>query len=107
MHTTHEGGRIQEEEDDRGRNSWHMRAHFQNKTGSKRTTKTRIMTQNSLRHDSSHTEVTYCRSKGWAGGVVRDSCCVSVQGLRPLKDSAFAVFEGESFRDLVNPVSCC
>ena len=26
-------------------------------------------------------------------------CCVSVQGLRPLKDSAFAVFEGESFRE--------
>ena len=27
----------------------------------------------------------------------RNTCCVSVQGLRPLKDSAFAVFEGESF----------
>ena len=28
-------------------------------------------------------------------------------GLRPLKDSASAVFEGESFTDLVNLVSCC
>ena len=27
------------------------------------------------------------------------TCCVSVQGLRPLKDSAFVVFEGESFRE--------
>ena len=26
-------------------------------------------------------------------------CCVSVQGLHPLKDSAFVVFEGESFRE--------
>ena len=32
---------------------------------------------------------------------------VSVQGLCPLKDPAFVVFEGESFRDLVNLVSCC
>ena len=33
-------------------------------------------------------------------------CCrVSVQGLHPLKDSAFVVFEGESFRDLVNLVT--
>ena len=28
-----------------------------------------------------------------------NSCCVSIQGLHPLKDSAFAVFEGESFRE--------
>ena len=34
-------------------------------------------------------------------------CWVSVQGLRPLKDSVFVVFEGESFRDLVNLVSRC
>ena len=27
------------------------------------------------------------------------SCCVSVQGLHPSKDSAFAAFEGESFRE--------
>ena len=31
-----------------------------------------------------------------------DCCCVSVQGLRPLKDSASEVCEGESFTDLVN-----
>ena len=29
----------------------------------------------------------------------RPVCCVSVQGLHPLKDSAFVVFEGESFRE--------
>ena len=34
-------------------------------------------------------------------------CCVSVQGLHPLKDPVFVVFEGESFRDLVNLVSRC
>ena len=37
------------------------------------------------------------------------SDCVSVQGLHPLKDLVFVVFvvcEGESFRDLVNLVSC-
>ena len=28
-------------------------------------------------------------------------------GLRPLKDSASVVCEGESFRELVNLVSCC
>ena len=39
---------------------------------------------------------------------VCDSCCVSVQGLRPLKDSAFVVFEGRVLqRDLVNLVSRC
>ena len=27
------------------------------------------------------------------------ACCVSVQGLHPLKDSVFPVFEGESFRE--------
>ena len=27
------------------------------------------------------------------------TCCVSVQGLHPLKDPTFAVFEGESFRE--------
>ena len=27
------------------------------------------------------------------------TCCVSVQGLHPLKDPAFEVFEGESFRE--------
>ena len=26
-----------------------------------------------------------------------DNCCVSIQGLGPSKDPAFAVFEGESF----------
>ena len=35
------------------------------------------------------------------------TCCVSVQGLHPLKDPAFVVFEGESFRDLVTRISCC
>ena len=31
--------------------------------------------------------------------VTRDMCCVSIQGLHPSKDSAFVVFEGESFRE--------
>ena len=38
---------------------------------------------------------------------LRNICCVSVQGLRPLKDPIFVVFEGESLRDLVNLVSRC
>ena len=32
-------------------------------------------------------------------------CCVSIQGLHPSKDSAFAVFEGESFRETLFTVS--
>ena len=36
-----------------------------------------------------------CWCPVWAG----HSHCVSVQGLRPLEDSAFVVFKGESFRD--------
>ena len=37
-----------------------------------------------------------------------DCCCVSIQGLHPLKDSAFAIFEGESFREtlLTASTSC-
>ena len=34
-------------------------------------------------------------------------CCVSNLSMLPSKDSAFAVFGGESFRDLVNLVSHC
>ena len=30
---------------------------------------------------------------------VRDSCCVSIQGLHPSKDPAFVVFEDKSFRE--------
>ena len=43
-----------------------------------------------------------------AGGhqVSTPVLCLS-SGLRPLKDSASVVCEGESFRDLVNLVSCC
>ena len=36
----------------------------------------------------------------WKSTILKHSC-VSVQGLRPLKDSAFLVFEGESFREAV------
>ena len=32
---------------------------------------------------------------------MRDCCCVSIQGLHPLKDSAFEVSEGESFTLLI------
>ena len=42
----------------------------------------------------------------WGKVMVSLSCRVSVQGLHPLKDPTFAVFEGESFRDLVNRVHC-
>ena len=38
------------------------------------------------------------RTNTW-GRRRKTTCCVSVQGLRPLKDSAFVVFEGESFRE--------
>ena len=31
--------------------------------------------------------------------LVKYTCCVSIQGLHPLKDPAFVVFEGESFRE--------
>ena len=35
----------------------------------------------------------------------RDICCVSVQGLHPSKDPAYAVFEGESFGETLLTVS--
>ena len=40
----------------------------------------------------------FCVEMGRMKPVVH-TCCVSVQGLHPLKDSAFAVFEGETFRE--------
>ena len=35
----------------------------------------------------------------WDTGESTEFCCVSIQGLHPSKDPAFAVFEGESFRE--------
>ena len=40
-----------------------------------------------------------CRTVTVVFLVWRDKCCVSVEGLQPRKDPAFAVFKGESFRE--------
>ena len=49
----------------------------------------------------------FCRASPvyWPLKAPMHTLCISLQGLRPLKDPVFVVFEGESFRDLVNSVS--